>query len=471
MRRSVAKTVLCALLACPAGLCKDVTIHGFVTAVNSPTSFEIDNYRVTRDKTVTLDLNQQQADKPLATFRPEDIRVGTELEINGEYDESSGELKAGSIKVFSYDTLSIKRTALLEKMPSLTKDDSGWTGVVYADGQRISVSPATVVCLKPNHAERMSLRNDGQSETMKFTPDSLNLDTFVHYEGTRESDGSVRAEKMEFQHAEVEKSEVILWRRYYPRVREPDYDAFRSGELRLHWKNYKIVPNREAQEFIAQLGNSLIPAHQKSLADGDPLKIPFRFFLVEDKSFNAVTYPNGVVVVHSGVFDVLENEAQLAFVLSHEISHAVEKHAWQQNEYYKTELIALRVAGVAAPEGLLVGNLLASGISSQYSRSLESQADRVGLEWMLKAGYDIRQAPESWQAVSNAKGDSPANPFWASHDNATTRRSYLMAELRNNYSGLDYSNLREDSDEFHRVADLVKQFENAKKTTRVKAGE
>jgi beta-barrel assembly-enhancing protease len=356
-------------------------------------------------------------------------------------------------------------------MPALTKDDWGWTGVVYADGQRISVSPATVVCLKPNHAERMSLRNDGQSETMKFTPDSLNLDTFVHYEGTRESDGSVRAEKIEFQHAEVEKSEVILWRRYYPRVREPDYDAFRSGELRMHWKNYKIVPNREAQEYIAQLGNSLIPAHQKSLADGDPLKIPFRFFLVEDKSFNAVTYPNGVVVVHSGVFDVLENEAQLAFVLSHEISHAVEKHAWQQNEYYKTERIALRVAGGAAPEGLLVGNLLASGISSQYSRSLESQADRVGLEWMLEAGYDIRQAPESWQAVSKAKGDSPANPFWASHDNATTRRSYLMSELRNNYSGLDYSKLREDSDEFHRVADLVKQFENAKKTKRVKTGE
>ncbi len=269
------------------------------------------------------------------------------MEIDGEYDEASGELKARSIKVFSYDTLSIKRTALLEKMPSLTKDDSGWTGVIYADGQRISVSPTTTVSLKPNHAERKSLRNGTESGSLKFTPDSLNLDTFVYYEGTREADGSVKAEKIVFQHAEVENSEVRLWRRYYPKVKEPDYAAFRPGELRVHWKNYKIAPNREAQEYITRLGNSLIPAHQKNLPDGDPLKIPFRFFLVEDKSFNAVTYPNGVVVVHSGVFDVLENEAQLAFVLSHEISHAVEKHAWQQYEYYKKELIALRVTGAS----------------------------------------------------------------------------------------------------------------------------
>ena len=471
MRASLAWIVFCLCALSLSAWAKDVTIHGFVTAVNSSTSFEIDDYKVTRDKGVALDLNQQPGDKSLAAFKPEDIRVGTELEIDGEYDEASGELKARSIKVFSYDTLSIKRTALLEKMPSLTKDDSGWTGVIYADGQRISVSPTTTVSLKPNHAERKSLRNGTESGFLKFNPDSLTLDTFVYYEGTREADGSVKAEKIVFQHAEVENSEVRLWRRYYPKVKDPDYAAFRPGELTVHWKNYKIAPNREAQEYITRLGNSLIPAHQKNLPDGNPLKIPFRFFLVEDKSFNAVTYPNGVVVVHSGVFDVLENEAQLAFVLSHEISHAVEKHAWQQYEYYKKELIALRVTGLAAPGGLLVGNLLASGVSSQYSRSLESQADRVGLVWMLEAGYDVRQAPDSWKAVSKAKGDSPTNPFWASHDNATTRRSYLRAELRNNYSGLDYSNLREDSDEFHQVADLVKHFENAKKPTRVKTGD
>ncbi len=475
MHRFVAKTVLCALLASPAAVCKDVTIHGFVTAVNSSTSFEIDDYKVTRDKTVTLDLDEQpQADKSLATLRPEDIRVGTELEIKGEYDEASGELRAKSIKVFSFDTLTIERTALLEKLPSLTKGDSGWTGLIYADGQRITVSPATAVSLKPNLAER---RNSGRdkgksSEGPNFTPDSLNLDTFVYYEGGRQPDGSIQAQKVEFQHAEVTNDEVRIWRRFAPRVTEPDYTSFQPGELKMHWATFKIVPNHQAQDYISKLGNSLIPAHQKDLPEADPLKIPFKFYLVDKKSFNAASYPNGVVIVNSGVFDVLENEAQLAFVLSHEISHAVEKHVWLQHQYHRNELLALRAGGAFIPYGgSFVADLLASGIRNQYSRSLENQADRVGLEWMLAAGYDIREAPQSWKAVSRAKGDSLTNPFWASHDNATARRSYLMAELRNNYSDVDYSILRKDSDEFHRVADAVKELESGKKQNGAKGTE
>jgi hypothetical protein len=56
MCRLIAKTLLCVFFASTAALCKDVTIHGFVTAINSPTSFEIDDYKVMRDKTVSLDL-------------------------------------------------------------------------------------------------------------------------------------------------------------------------------------------------------------------------------------------------------------------------------------------------------------------------------------------------------------------------------------------------------------------------------
>jgi len=474
MHRFIAKRLLCVLLACPAALCKDATIHGFVTAIKSPTSFEIDDYKVTRNKTVTLDFETAQNDKSPTTFQPEDIRIGTELEVKGEYDEASGELKAKAIKVFSFDTLTINRTALLEKLPLLTKNGSGWTGVIYADGQRITVSPATIVSSKPNLAERQDSTRDKNttSEGPSFTPDSLNLDTFVSYEGMRQADGSIQAQKIEFQHAELANGEARMWRRFAPRVTEPDYAGLQPGELKMHWARFKIVPNQEAQEYISRLGNALIPAHQKDLPDGDPLKIPFKFYLVDKKSFNAASYPNGVVVVHSGVFDVLENEAQLAFVLSHEISHAVEKHLWLQHQYHRNELIALRAGGALIPfGGAIVTDLLAAGIRNQYSRSLENQADRVGLEWMLAAGYDIRQAPQSWKAVSRMKGDSVTNPFWSSHDNATTRRSYLMAELRNNYSDVDYSNLRKDSDEFHRVAGAMKEFESRKKQEDAKSTE
>ena len=87
---------------------------------------------------------------------------------------------------------------------------------------------------------------------------------------------------------------------------------------------------------------------------------------------------------------------------------------------------------------------------------------------MLAAGYDIREAPASWKAVSIAKGDGPVNPLWSDHDNKTMRRSYLMAELRNNYSDVEFSKLKKDSDEFHHVAELLNEIQVKGKQARGK---
>lgn len=446
---------------------KEVTIRGFVTEVKSPTVFEIDDYKVTRDRSLAIDISTDEDEKSKAAFKPEDIRIGTELEVKGEYDESTEELKAKSIKVIFEDTRKLRRTALLEQLPSLTKKGSGWEGEIRADGQRIRVSQETSLTIKLNKSERESDKKN-EEEDSKNVPltslDELNLDTFVRYEGTQEPDGSINARKIVFHHGELEPGEAKLWRHMEPKVKEPDYSSFAPGELKMHWKKYHIVPDREAQDYIAKLGESLVPAHQKDLPANDPLKIPFRFYLVEDKSFNATAYPNGVVIVHTAVFDFLQDEAQLAFVLAHEISHAVEKHQWQALHYHRTELAALQAGGAFIPfGGGIVTTLAAQSIQSQFARSLEDQADRVGLEWMLAAGYDIREAPASWKAVSMKKGDRPLNPFWDDHNNFTTRRSYLMAELKNNYSDVDYSKLKKDSAEFHHVAELVKTAEAEQK--------
>ena len=217
---------------------RDITIHGFVTAVNSPTSFEIDDYKITAEKPVLLEFDERQDERSTAKFTPKDIRIGTELEIAGEYNESSRELKAKSIRVFVYDTLIVKRTALLETLPKLANNDSGWTGVINVDGERITVSPATTVTQKPNRAERKSgLLNDA-SDVLKFSPDFLNLDTFVRYEGIRQSDGSIMAQSLEFEHAEIENGEARMRRRFVPAVINPDYASGQPGELE---KQIRIV--------------------------------------------------------------------------------------------------------------------------------------------------------------------------------------------------------------------------------------
>lgn len=461
---AIASVVLLSALA----FGKEVTIHGFVTNVTSPTSFEIDDYQVTRDNSLSIDLGPVEDNSNPGAFVSGDIRVGTELEIKGEYDETSRVLRARSIKVFLEENRRIRRTALLEQIPSLVRKDSGWEGEIHADGQTITVLPTTSVMIKPNKLEEKNLPDKDSAKSLELSSlDVLNLDTFIHYEGTRRPSGKIEAQKIVFQHGELENGEAKLWKRYDPKIEDPDYSAFVPGQLKMHWKKYRILPSKKAQEYIAALGESLIPSHQKDLPADSPLKIPFRFYLVDAKSFNAVAYPNGVVVVHSGVFDVLQNEAQLAFVLSHEISHAVEKHAWEAYEYHRTELIALRAGGAFIPfGGGLATSLAASSIQNQYARSLENQADRVGLEWMLAAGYDVREAPASWKALSLKKGDRPMYPFWDSHDNHLTRRSYLMAELKNNYSNVDYSKLKIDSSEFHNVAEIVKKLESENKESK-----
>lgn len=472
MRGSLTLSILLSL-SVPV-LAKDVTVHGFVTEVKSPTSFAIDDYEITRDNTLVLDLSDPGVKNTLP-FRPEDIRVGTELEVRGDYDEQSRELKAKSIKVFLDDGQRVKRTALLEKIPTLTRNGSGWEGEIRADGERLRVLPTTFVTIKPNKAEKKKLpRNAAEKPAPLNSLDLLNLDTFVRYEGTRAPDGEIETAKIEFEHAELEPGEAKIWKNLEPEVKPPDYSKFTAGEFNMRGCVYEfceqyIVPSKEAQDYIAKIGENLIPAHQKELPADDPLKIPFRFYLVKAKSFNAVSYPNGVVLVHSGVFDILQNEAQLAFVLAHEISHAVEKHVWETHEYHRKGLIALRAGGAVVPYGgPLISDLAASYIQNTHTRSLENQADRVGLEWMLQAGYDIREAPDSWKAVSTKQGDGTVNPFWSSHDNKTMRRSYLMAELRNSYPDVDFSTLKRDSEEFHHVAEIVKEFEVKGKRTKDK---
>ena len=90
---------------------------------------------------------------------------------------------------------------------------------------------------------------------------------------------------------------------------------------------------------------------------------------------------------------------------------------------------------------------------------------------MVAAGYDIREGPRTWKVVSKKYGDRATNLFWDNHDNHTTRRSYLMAELRNNYSDADYSQLKKDSDDFHHVAEAVQDAEQNKKKIKVKVAQ
>jgi beta-barrel assembly-enhancing protease len=141
---------------------------------------------------------------------------------------------------------------------------------------------------------------------------------------------------------------------------------------------------------------------------------------------NAFAFPNGMVFIHTGLLKVIENEAQLALVLGHEISHVLYEHAAQRyarSKYFDGDLAASawnRVKtlipkikqledtsrGMNASLNGLVDRLAPQNLSGLFEKTKERQADRVGLFYMYIAGYDLREAPKFWLQMKTLTGDA-----------------------------------------------------------------
>ncbi len=300
---------------------KEVKIHGYVTNIISPTQFEIEDYRITRDLSLILELEKEDNDEPVQ-FRPEDIRVGTELEIKGDYDEKSGQLNAKSIKVFLDEYKKIKRTALIERQPLLKQDSGGWEGAFFADGQNVRVDPLTKVLFKANRSESKAAKQRAKQQEQAreqhkdlasrtdavegLEPleslDQIGPNTFMTYEGRRQPDGSIVATRIEFVRNELEKGESKLWKELEPKVKESEFTQGKPGELKIrNVGKFKLLPDPAVQAYVQRMGESLVPRFQRELAANDSTKIPFRFYVVDDKRPNAFSLANGVVVEAHGI--------------------------------------------------------------------------------------------------------------------------------------------------------------------------
>ncbi|HVB59452.1 MAG TPA: hypothetical protein VNE63_23850 [Candidatus Acidoferrales bacterium] len=269
----------------------------------------------------------------------------------------------------------------------------------------------------------------------------------AHYECVRQEDGSILASKVEFEHAEMEPGEAKLWERLIPKFKDADTLSSKPAELHILRSRYKIVPIKEAQDYIQKLGESLVPAHERDRQPKDPLKISFRFYLVEDKSLEVLAYPNGIIIVKSELFDTLENEAQLAFFQSNAIAQVVERDIWRISQYQKDARILTSagatigwVPGIGALDAPFAIASIATGeMFNRYVDSLADQANRVGLEWMLAAGYDLREAPRAYKAYVLKNPDQPEySPTYDSYQADKNKqfaalRSNLMAKLRTTY--------------------------------------
>lgn len=155
-----------------------------------------------------------------------------------------------------------------------------------------------------------------------------------------------------------------------------------------------------------------------------------RVHLVRNRYFNANMAPNGMMQVWSGLMLRVDNEAQLAAILGHEIGHYLERHTVNQLRDVKSRaafgqfLSMFGVVGLLGQIGMLAGALA-------FSREHEREADRIGLTLMSRAGYDPREATKVWDNLLlevKARPDSdPAKSslLFATHPAVDERKEIL----------------------------------------------
>ena len=250
------------------------------------------------------------------------------------------------------------------------------------------------------------------------------------------------------------------------------WDQAKEEERKLRAKA-TLYQDPILEDYLNQVADRLAPSELKGQE-----KVRIRVFTIKDPSLNAFTYPTGSIYVHTGLLARLENEAQLAVVLGHEMTHATHRHALEFERSARNKALGFSIASIAASlviaekagaraekgdwrgaymfnqiGSILVGLGLQLGFIAAvngFGRELEREADEVGLERTVTAGYDPRQGPRVFELLKDDRGDDPKLEvfFFGSHPRLDERISDMKELVSTRYSGAGGEGRVADTREF-----------------------
>ena len=228
-----------------------------------------------------------------------------------------------------------------------------------------------------------------------------------------------------------------------------------------------IIRDIEISDYLDSLGKRLINAST------DPAK-KIEFFIVSDPSINAFAMLGGVIGVHSGLFLASNTESELASVISHEIAHINQKHIsrfllQQERASYQSTFI-MAVALLLARSNPQLASTAMAGASAgsvqgalDFTRENEKEADRVGIQTLNKAGFDVRGARDFFTTLKQANqfsgGAAPA--FLQTHPITSNRINDIEDRLKD----FPYKQ-RVDNQTFHYVKGKLKALLDSKEDTK-----
>jgi beta-barrel assembly-enhancing protease len=217
------------------------------------------------------------------------------------------------------------------------------------------------------------------------------------------------------------------------------------------YKQMPVLPDSSPEtQYIQRLGKKLagvIPADRTW---------PYQFHVIPAADINAFALPGGPIFVNLGTIQAADNEAELAGVLAHEMSHVYMQHSAKQAPKSTVAQIIAGLAGAVLPQSGL-GNLARMGIQfgagtmlMKYSRTDEAQADSTGAIIMYRAGYNPKAMADFFQKLEQKYGKGGPQML-SDHPNPGNRQQAIQQEVRNwppkNYitNSADFPQVKQDA--------------------------
>jgi Zn-dependent protease with chaperone function len=183
-------------------------------------------------------------------------------------------------------------------------------------------------------------------------------------------------------------------------------------------------------QYVQQLGRrleSVIPQQYSW---------PYQFHVVQQKEINAFALPGGPIFINVGTITAADNEAELAGVMAHEMSHVYMQHSIKQMKKDQGpnilaglgQILGSMIGGIGGAVASVGGQMVGGMLSMKYSRADEAQADAVGAVIMYKAGYDPHYLAKFFQKLQAEGGSGPQ--FLSDHPNPGNRMQAIDNEVR-----------------------------------------
>lgn len=207
----------------------------------------------------------------------------------------------------------------------------------------------------------------------------------------------------------------------------------KKEEIELGTQAYREVlrstPRSKNEQWIQQLNS----VGNKIKRQARARSFRWEFTMLKGKEVNAFALPGGKVAFWEGIMPVCNSDAGVAVVMGHEVAHAIAHHGAER----VSQSLGLGIVGELLSVGLsdgdpkkkdqvmtLYGLGVQVGVMLPWGRSQESEADRIGLILMAKAGYDPTEAPRFWRRMSK-KGGASVPEFLSTHPSHNTRIANL----------------------------------------------